>query len=90
LRKRIGGSRGGTSGSGSRIQARQGFVTQQEQSFGVGIQPAQGIDVPGEAERGQRAMGRPVGRKAGHDAARFVESDEHGDRVGQGRANSEV
>ena len=54
-----------------------GFVAEQQQSLGVGVQPAQGIDVPGETEFGQGAIGRPIGREAGEDAAGFVERDEH-------------
>jgi hypothetical protein len=41
------------------VQAR--FVAEQEQAFGVGIEAANGIDVPGEMEFGQGAMGDPSG-----------------------------
>jgi hypothetical protein len=59
-----------------------GFVAEEEQAFGVGIEAANGIEVSGKAEVGQSAVGGAIGREAGEDTARFVEGEEHGPEVG--------
>jgi hypothetical protein len=56
---------------------QRGLVAEQEQSFGVGIEPADGIDVFREAEFGKRPIGRPVRREPREDAVGFVVRDEH-------------
>ena len=54
-----------------------GLVAEQEQTFGVGIEPAYGIDALGEAEFGQGAIGGTIGREPGENAVGFVEGDKH-------------
>lgn len=54
-----------------------GFIAEQEQAFRVGIQAANRINIPGEAELGQSAIGGTIRREAGKDAAGFVEGEKH-------------
>jgi hypothetical protein len=53
------------------------FVAQQQKPFGVGVEPANGINVLRETKIGQRALAWMVRRELGQDAIWFVESNEH-------------
>ncbi len=63
----------------SRVEA--GFVTQQQQSLGIGIEPPQGVDVGWQAEVCERAPARTgLGRELREHAVGFVQGDQHGIR----------
>src|SRR6266545_698043 len=53
------------------------FVTEQQQSFAVGIEPADGINVSGKAELRQCPRFRALRCELRNDAVRFVKRDEH-------------
>jgi len=55
-----------------------GFVGEEEQTFGVGVEAADGVDARGEAELAEGALAGEVGCETGEDAEGFVEDDEHG------------
>ena len=54
-----------------------GFIAEQEQAFGVGIQAAEGVNAFREAEVGQGAVRRAVGSELGQNAIGLVKGDEH-------------
>jgi len=64
---------------------QSGLVAQEEQTFRIRIEPADGIDFVGKAELGQRAVGRPIGGELGEDAIRFMKGDEHAPSMPQRR-----
>ena len=53
------------------------LVAQQQETLGICVQPADGIDVFGKAKLRQRAVGRAVRRELRDDAIGFVEGNEH-------------
>lgn len=57
------------------IQA--GFIAEQEQALGVGIESAEGVDVGWKTEPGEGTVGRTVGGELAEDTVRFVEGDQH-------------
>lgn len=62
-----------------RVQAR--FVAEEQQAFGVGVEPAERVDVFRQAEFGERAPARPgFGRELRKDTVGFVEGEEHAGR----------
>ena len=66
----------GMSGMKQRF-VESGFVTEEEETFGVGIESADGIEVFGEKEFREIAVGRAVRGELGDDAVRFVKSNQH-------------
>ena len=64
-----------------------GFVAEQEETLGIGVETADGVDPRGELEFGEVSMRGSVGSELGEYAPRFMEGDEHGGgwrRVGVG------
>lgn len=59
----------------------RGFIAEQQEPFGIGIEPADGIDGLGEAESSERPVGRAIGGKPGEDAVRFIKGDEQEAKV---------
>ena len=53
------------------------FVAQQQQPFGIRIEPANGVNIFRETKFGERAVWRAVRRELRKDAVRFVKCDEH-------------
>lgn len=54
-----------------------GFVAEEQQALGVGIQAADGIDVFGELKFGEGTVGRAVAGELGQHAVGFVKGNEH-------------
>lgn len=54
-----------------------GFVAEEEEAFGIGVEAAERIDVPGEAEPGERAVRGTVRGELAEDPVGFVEGHEH-------------
>jgi len=57
------------------IQA--GFIAEEQQALGVGIESAEGVDVGWKTEPGEGTVGRTVGGELAEDTVRFVEGDQH-------------
>jgi hypothetical protein len=57
---------------------KAGFVAEEEEAFGVGIEPTQGIDIFGKSKLGQGPVGRTVRRELGKNSVGFMEGEEHG------------
>lgn len=55
-----------------------GFVAEEEETFGVGVEAADGVDAGWELEFGEIAVWGTVGGELGENAPRFMEGDEHG------------
>jgi hypothetical protein len=55
-----------------------GFVAQQQQAFGICVQPTDRIDPRRKFEIGEGTIGRAVRCELGEDTIRFVEGDQHG------------
>ena len=55
-----------------------GFIAQEEQALGIGVEAADGIDIARKTEFRQRAVGRAVTGELAKHPVRFVEGDEHG------------
>lgn len=61
------------------------FVAQQQQPFGIRIQPAERINSPRQLKRPERSpAGTGLGRELGKDAVRLVKGDQHGRNSGRG------
>ena len=56
---------------------QRGFITEQEQALRIRIEPSDRINVFGENEISERAIGRAIGRKLRNHAVGFMEGDEH-------------
>lgn len=54
------------------------FVAEKKETFGIGVETSDGVDLGWESAFGQRAVGRSVLGELGEEAPRFVEGDEHG------------
>jgi hypothetical protein len=54
-----------------------GFVTEEEEAFGVGVESAEGVDAGWESESGEGPVGRTIGGKLAEDTVRLVEGDQH-------------
>jgi hypothetical protein len=54
---------------------KPGFVAEEEEAFGVGIEPTQWIDIFWKSKLGQRPVGRTVRRELGKNSVRFMEGD---------------
>jgi hypothetical protein len=52
-----------------------GFVAEEEETFRIGIQPTQWINVFGEAKFGEGTVRGAIGSKLGEDSVRFMECD---------------
>ena len=59
------------------------FVAQEEESLGIGVQAADGIDAAGESEGGECPMGGCIGGELGQHTVGFVKREEHR-RLGNG------
>ena len=57
---------------------KAGFVAEEEKALGVGIEPAQRIDIFRKSKLGQGPVGRAVGRELGENSIRLMEGEEHG------------
>ena len=60
---------------------KSGFIAQQEQTFGVGIEPAERIDRSWKTEFGQSAVGRTIRRELREHPVWFVEGEQHSKRL---------
>ena len=49
------------------------FVAKQQETFGVGVEAADGIDFFGKTKIGERAIGRAVGCELGQYSIGFIE-----------------
>jgi hypothetical protein len=54
-----------------------GFIAQEEEAFGVGVEPTQRIHPGWEREFRERPVRRSVGRELAENAVWLVESDQH-------------
>jgi hypothetical protein len=55
------------------------FVAEEQETFGIGVEAADGVDIFWELKFGERAIRRGVGCELGKDAIGFVECNKHRD-----------
>ena len=58
-----------------------GLITEEKKSFGVRIQPAEGIDVFGKAELGEGSVRGPIQGELGKHPVGFVKGQEHSGKL---------
>ena len=58
-----------------------GFVAEQQDAFGISIESADGVNIFRELKIGQRAIGRAIRSELREDAERFVECEEHREKI---------
>ena len=59
----------------ARVESR--FVTEEEETLGVGIQPTQGVYIFWESKFGQGPVGGAIRSELGEDPVGFMEGKEH-------------
>jgi hypothetical protein len=64
-----------------------GFVAEEKEAFGVGIEPAQRVDIFGKTEFGQGSIRRSIGRELGENPVGLVKGEEHEQRNQAGFAD---
>lgn len=67
-----------------------GFVAEEEETFGIGVESAEGVDAGWEAESGEGPVGRTIGGELAEDPVRFVEGNQHGVRRAEGEGGREA